>query len=124
MSWVNVTDLGSPIIAVILFLLVLVLRLPRFNRRVAALLDPVVRWWTRGALTDEVQARERMILVRRVRDLDIIEAYLVELRRWVVAAQLLANEHSLKLPEPPTFPEFKTRWLREHPDYDPLDDLD
>ena len=123
-EWADVTDVGSPLVAVVLFIAVLVLRLPRFNRRVSRFMDPIVRWWTRGALTDEVQQRERMILLRRVRDVDIQSAFLVELSRWAVAAQLHAASQGLTLDPPPNFIEFRGGWLREHPDYDPLDERD
>lgn len=92
-------------------------RIPRVHHRMTRLFDPVVRWWTRGALVDEVHAGELRALRQRVADVDIIEAYLVYVTRWMIDVQLAAARQGMQLPEIELFPTFKKRWLREHPDY-------
>ena len=62
------------------------------------LFDPVVRWWTRGALVDEVHAGELRALRQRVADVDIIEAYLVYVTRWMIDVQLSAARQGMQLP--------------------------
>ncbi|SBS73759.1 hypothetical protein MHPYR_180039 [uncultured Mycobacterium sp.] len=116
---------GGPTIAgAVALILLIVLRIPRINRKVSQLMVPLVRWWSRGSLIDQMQERDRMLLLRRVRDVEIIEAYMIEFRRWALDARVEASAHGFDLVAPPSFPEFKTAWLREHPDYDPLDDKD
>lgn len=115
---------GPTIVGATAVLLFAVLRIPRVNRKVSQLMVPLVRWWSRGSLIDQMQERDRLILLRRVRDVEILEAYMIEFGRWSLDARVRAAAHGLDLNAPPTFPEFKTRWLREHPDYDPLDDKD
>ena len=113
---------NAPVLVVVLALAVIVvMRIPVVNRRLARLLDPLVRWWTQGTLNDQVTMRERLNMARRIRDFDIMEAFLIELSRWARQSQLDAIEKGLVLDPPPTYGEFKTRWLRTHPDYDAAD---
>lgn len=113
---------NAPILVVVVALVaIVVLRIPAVNRRLAQLLDPIVRWWTRGTLADQVAERERLNMARRIRDFDIMEAFMIELSRWARQSQLDAVARGLLLDPPPTYGEFKTRWLRTHPDYDAAD---
>ena len=84
-------------------------RIPRVHHRMSRLFDPVVRWWTRGALVDEVHAGELRALRQRVADVDIIEAYLVYVTRWMIDVQLAAARQGMQLPEIELFPTFKKR---------------
>jgi hypothetical protein len=118
---VIIPDWAGPAVGIGFTALAMVSRIPIINRRLARLLDPVVRWWTRGTLTDQVQERERQILARRIRDFDIMEAFMIELSRWAREEQLHAVAQGFALSAPPTYLEFKTRWLRSHPDYDARD---
>jgi hypothetical protein len=45
-------DNGPLWVIVIALIVIVVARIPGVNRRLARLLDPLVRWWTRGTLTD------------------------------------------------------------------------
>lgn len=92
-------------------------RVPSVNRRLARLLDPVIRWWSRGALTDQVGDREREIMFRRTQDVDIMESYLIEVSRWMVEARIDASEKGVQLRPMPPYREYKAQWIREHPDY-------
>ena len=115
----SITDAlsGPTITGLVAFVLLLIARIPGINRRMSRFLDPLVRWWTRGALTDQVMDRERAILFRRTQDVDIMEAYLDEVARYMVDARAVAAEHGFRLPKLPTFRQFKADWLRENPEY-------
>ncbi|WP_349318977.1 hypothetical protein [Mycolicibacterium canariasense] len=108
---------GPTVAGATAFILLVITRIPAVNRRVARLLDPVVRWWTRGALTDQVAEREREILFRRTQDVDILEAYQDEIARWAVEVRAIAIEHDITIPRMKTFRQFKAEWLRDHPEY-------
>ena len=115
----SITDAlsGPTITGLVAFAVLLIARIPLVNRKMSRFLDPIVRWWTRGALTDQVMDRERAILFRRTQDVDIMEAYLDEVSRYMVEVRAIAAEHSLRLPRLKTFRQFKAEWIRENPSY-------
>ncbi|UXA19571.1 hypothetical protein [Mycobacterium sp. SMC-4] len=108
---------GPTIAGATAFIVLVITRIPVVNRRLARLLDPLVRWWTRGALTDQVTENERRILFRRTQDVDILEAYQDEIARWSVEVRAIAIEHNITIPRMKTFRQFKAEWLRDHPEY-------
>ena len=115
----SITDAlsGPTITGLTAFVLLLIARIPTVNRRMSRFLDPLVRWWTRGALTDQVLDRERAILFRRTQDVDIMEAYLDEVARYMVDARAVAAEHGFRLPKLKTFRQFKADWIKRNPSY-------
>ncbi|WP_283612290.1 hypothetical protein [Mycolicibacterium poriferae] len=117
MSWLADPISGPTIAGATAFIILVLTRIPAINRRLSRLLDPLVRWWTRGALIDQVNENEREILFRRTRDVDILEAYQDEIARWAVEVRAIAIEHGLSLPTMKTFRQFKAEWLRAHPEY-------
>lgn len=109
---------NAPVLVVVVALAVIVvLRIPAVNRRLARLLDPLVRWWTRGTLIDQVIEREQERLYRRTQDVDIMEAYLDYVARALVEVRAIAAEHSLVLPPMKTFRQYKTDWIAQNPEY-------
>lgn len=114
-------DWVAPVAGAASVVLVAVGRIPVINHRLAHLLEPLVRWWTRGELVDAVQRHEIEILARRTQDMDILQAYVIYVTRWMVNAQVTAARQGLVLDPPQGFDEFKAQWLHRHPDYDPTD---
>lgn len=104
-------------VILVAFFIIVIARIPGVNRRLARLLDPVVRWWTRGALTDQVMDRERNRLFRRTQDVDIMESYLDYVARTMVEVRAFAIEHNITLPNMKTFRQYKAEWIRQNPEY-------